>query len=143
MSIDGVDAVDRGPVGAQGPGPGMMGPPMGPTSVAWFTSTDGITWERQDNDLTDKFVSLGLSIRTDGALWLSGIDQSGLATEDEREHGPRPEGFVGQNGAWERIRWDDIHDPDALEYIDPQWFGEAIWYISRQGGGDPVQLDLV
>jgi hypothetical protein len=70
---------------------------------------------------------------------LSGIDQSGLATPEEQAEGPRPEGYVGRDGVWTRIRWEQIHDLDALQYIDPQWSGESLWYISRKGGGDPAQ----
>ena len=115
-----------------------MGPMMGPTSVAWFTSADGHSWTRQSDDLTDKFVSLGLSVRSDGSLWLSGIDQSGLASAEEQETGPRPEGFIGKDGVWTRTRWEEIHDADVAQYIDPQWFGDSLWYISRKGGGDPA-----
>ncbi len=123
--------------GAGAPGSGPMGPMMGPTRVAWFTSAEGRTWTRAADDLTEKFVSLGLSVRLDGTLWLSGIDQSGLATAEEQIQGPRPEGFIGKDGSWTRHTWDQIRDPDVLQYIDPQWDGDSLWYISRKGGGDP------
>lgn len=116
---------------------GVLPPPMGPTSVVWFTSTNGRDWVRQSEKLTDKFQSLGLSVRADGSLWLSGLDQSGLATPEEQALGPRPEGFIGRDGVWERTTWADVHDPDALQYIDPQWFGDELWYLSRKMGGDP------
>ena len=110
---------------------------MGPTSVAWFTSPDGRSWTRQSDDMATKFVSLGLSQRADGSLWLSGIDQSGLASAAEQEQGPVPSGFIGTDGGWTKTEWPQVRDPNALEYIDPQWSGDRLWYLSRKGGGDP------
>lgn len=122
-------------------------PPLrtGPTSVVWWTSPDAVTWTRQPGVLAQHFVSLGLSVRPDGALWVTGIDQSGGGSSGwwERLRGPSAGGLVFDGAAWSRETF-RVRGADAPALLDPQWGEDALFFAAREGrGGDPAEVGLV
>lgn len=121
-------------------------PPLrtGPTEVVWWTSPDGRDWTRQPAPLAEHFVSLGLSVRADGALWVSGIDQSGAERGwwDRTFGDPTAGGLIFDGQSWTRTAWPVGSDAPAL--LDPQWLDDALWYVARDGqGGDPAEAGPV
>ncbi len=122
-------------------------PPLrtGPTKVVWWTSPDAITWTRQPGVLAEHFVSLGLSVRKDGALWVAGIDQSGGGSSGwwDRIRGPSAGGLVFDGDAWSRETF-RVRGADAPALLDPQWSGEELFFAAREGrGGDPAEAGVV
>jgi hypothetical protein len=121
-------------------------PPLrtGPTKVTWFTSPDGLGWTQQPDVLAEHFVSLGLSVRDDGALWVTGIDQSGAERSwfDRTFGSPTAGGLVFDGATWTRTTWSV--DADAPALLDPQWLGDTLWFVGRAGGpGDPAEARQV
>lgn len=124
--------------GAEPPPPPLR---TGPTQVLWFTSADGHNWQQQAEPLAEHFVSLGLSVRPDGLLWVTGIDQGGAERGWWSRHFGDPEaaGLVFDGQRWSRTSW-PVADPDSPALLDPQWLGDALWYVSRGGqAGDPAE----
>ena len=122
-------------------------PPLrtGPTQVVWWTSPDAVTWTRQPGVLAEHFVSLGLSVRPDGALWVTGIDQSGGGSPGwwERLRGPSAGGLVFDGTAWTRETF-RVRGADAPALLDPQWSGDELFFAAREGrGGDPAEAGMV
>lgn len=121
-------------------------PPLrtGPTEVVWWTSPDGRQWARQPGPLAEHFVSLGLSVRDDGALWVTGIDQAGAERSrwDRTFGDPKAGGLVFDGETWTQTAWPVASDAPAL--LDPQWLDDTLWYVARDGhGGDPAEAGPV
>lgn len=114
--------------------------PARDTVVRRFTSPDGRTWTLDPTPPMTQFESLGLAPGADGAWRVSGIDWSEEPPWWERFFPAHVDGFVGGGTAWTRVEWTvDIGDSPAA--IDPQWFGEQLWFIARKGkGGDPALM---
>lgn len=114
-------------------------PPRPPSSVYAFTSPDLVHWTAQPEPIAEKLESLGLSVRPDGELWLTGLDMGG-------KHNPVRAKIIGPALFGRRFdgeRWVDetwwFKDPDAVAFIDPQMFEDGLWYVSRRGThGDPA-----
>jgi len=113
-------------------------PPLrtGVTKLAWYTSVDGETWTRQA-PLREKVASLGLSVRDDGQLWITFLDHQGEAGWKERLFGPPIAGMVW-DGAWTPMEW-SVSDDDAPALVDPQWYGDTLYYVAFDGTGDPAE----
>jgi hypothetical protein len=115
-------------------------PPRPPSYVYAFTSTDLVRWTAQPEPVAEKLESLGLSVRPDGELWLTGLDMSG-------QHNPLRAKIIGPALFGRRFdgeRWVPetwwFKDPDAVAFIDPQMFEDGLWYVSRKGThGDPAK----
>lgn len=120
------------------PDPAASLPPRA-TVVRRFTSPDGETWALDPTPLATGFESLGLARAADGSFRLSGIDWGRERPWYERYLDARVDGFVGDGRAWAREQW--MFDlGDAPFAIDPQWHGEAVWFVARKGkGGDPAK----
>ncbi len=119
-------------------------PRLAQTEVRAFRSTDGgNTWALDPEPLARGLDSLGLSIRPDGAWWLSGLDHSEEPPWWEWYTGPRVRGLEWTpGGTWQRrVWWPDVGDTRSV--IDPQFFGEELWFASRTAGtsGDPADVD--
>lgn len=131
---------------AGGCAPGDEPPPLrtGPTEVLWWTSPDGEVWTRQPGVLAEHFVSLGLSVRPDGALWVTGIDQSGgKQSWWDRLSRPTAGGLVFDGDTWTRRRF-SVRGVDAPALLDPQWLDDELFYVARSGrGGDPAEAGPV
>ncbi len=121
-------------------------PPIDPrlqnTELRAFTSNDGgQTWALYPEVMARGIDSLGLAVRPDGALWVTGHDHITEPPPWERHLGPKVRGLAFDGGRWVRKDWRPDGD-GALAFIDPQWYGDELWYISRQdnSGGDPAEF---
>ena len=109
-----------------------------------FRSADGGTnWTLDPEPLARGLDSLGLSIRADGTWWVSGLDHSEEPPWWEWYVGPRVRGLErAPDGTWRRRTWwPDVGDTRSV--IDPQFFGEELWFASRPiaTSGDPADVD--
>jgi hypothetical protein len=115
-------------------------PPRPPSQVYAFTSPDLVRWTAQAEPVAEKLESLGLSVRPDGELWLTGLDMGG-------KHSPLRAKLLGPALFGRRFdgeRWVDeswrFTDDEAVAFIDPQMFEDSLWYVSRKGThGDPAK----
>lgn len=121
-------------------------PPLDPrllnTELRAFTSADGgATWALYPEVMARGIDSLGLAVRDDGSLWVTGHDHATEPPAWERYLGPKVRGLRFDGTRWTRADWRPSGG-DALAFIDPQWFGDELWYISRQdnSGGDPAEF---
>jgi hypothetical protein len=114
-------------------------PPRPPSHVYAFTSTDLVRWTPQPEPVAEKLESLGLSVRPDGELWLTGLDMGGKHNPIRAKIiGPALFGRRFDGERWEEETW-WFKDPDAVAFIDPQMFEDGLWYVSRKGThGDPA-----
>ena len=112
---------------------------MVPGGVVLFTSPDAQTWTRAPGIVHAGLQSLGLSVRANGDLWVTGLDFSKRATLWERYiAGPPVRGLIFDGEDWEEEAW-EIDDDETPNFIDPQWFGDEVWYVMRPGkDGDPA-----
>lgn len=108
--------------------------------MAWFTSADGGSWTRQPGYAHAGLQSLGLSVRPDGELWLTGMNFRGRAGWLEKYvTGPPVRGARFSGEGWAEAEW-EVDDDATVNFIDPQWLGDELWYVSRPGqSGDPAQ----
>ena len=129
-----------------GCGPDM--PPPDPrlaeSALRVFVSTDkGRTWSLDPTPLARGFDSLGLTVRPDGSLWMTGLDHVDEPPWWEYHTGPRVRGMVWEpGGQWSRTWWwPDVGDTRSV--IDPQWFKDELWFVSRPqvAPGDPADVD--
>ncbi len=125
------------------PAPPENGAPIGQPIVAGgvvlYTSPDAVTWTRVPGTVHGAMQSLGLSVRPNGDLWVSALDFGRRATIWERYvAGPPARGLVFDGEDWREEAW-GIDDDETPNFIDPQWLGDELWYVSRQGrDGDPA-----
>jgi hypothetical protein len=98
-----------------------------------------VHWKRDSAPLAEKFLSLGLSRRADGAVWLTGLSHQGKHSWWEvHVSGPQVVGYVLEGDRWVEESW-SVDDPEAPAFIDPQWMGDELWYVAVEGDfGDPV-----
>jgi len=115
-----------------------------PTEVLAYTSTDGETWQRAPEPLVHDFQSLGLQVQPDGEIRVTGMRVGQVESWWERTFsGTRVRGYTRRDGQWEPASW-VVDDPDSKAFIDPQWFGDELWYMATEGeGGDPVGPERV
>ena len=113
-------------------------PPLrtGVTDLVPFTSPDGVTWTRGE-PMRQKVASLGMSVRDDGALWVTFLDHQGEAGWRERLFGAPVAGMVW-DGEWTEQTWSKS-DSEAPALVDPQWFEDELFYVAFAGTGDPAE----
>ena len=90
-----------------------------------------------------RVVGGGLSDRGDGTWWVTGLDHSEEPPWWEWYTGPRVRGFVrSPDGSFEKKLW-WIDPGDTRSVIDPQWYGDTLWFVSRPPAttGDPADVD--
>jgi hypothetical protein len=118
--------------------------PLHLQSIAAFHSKDLKTWTELPSPPIKGFDSLGLSVRADGKLWVTGNfhrtkDSTGnyfgktILAVPPNPNGNAPIKPVELHGlqydeAWSPITW-TIDDPESRHIIDPQWIGDELWYI--------------
>ncbi len=110
---------------------------MRATELVWFTSADAVTWEAQPDVLATGFNALGLSVRDGGQVWVSGVDHTRPGHPPLRPRRPRVAGLVYDGEAWSARDW-ILDGPEPADAIDPQWFGDELWYVAFSGEGDPA-----
>lgn len=112
---------------------------MRQTALIRYTSTDLQTWTRDPTPVREGFVSLSMSVRPDGELWVTGIDQLGRASWWERNiRAPPVQGLKSRDGEhWTHAEW-RVKDPETPSFVDSQWLGDELWYVAFKGRGDPV-----
>ena len=115
-------------------------PPRPPSHVYAFTSDDLLRWTAQEVPVAEKLESLGLTVRPDGQLWLTGLDMGGKHSPVRAKIlGPALFGRRFDGERWVPETW-WFKDPDAVAFIDPQMFEDSLWYVSRKGThGDPAK----
>ena len=119
----------------------LDGPGLRPSEVLVFTSEDGQSWVRAQDPVAANLDTLGLSVRDEGEVWVTGLDHGRRHPPWERLFGGAVHGLRYSGGTWTRAQW-RVKDPEAPEYIDPQWVGDELWYVARDGGaGDPAQSE--
>lgn len=107
--------------------------------VVLYTSPDGTAWARVPGTVHPSLQSLGLSVRPGGDVWVTGLDFHGRATLWERfVAGPPVRGMVFDGTSWRDQTW-SVDDDDTVNFVDPQWLGDELWYVARPGkAGDPA-----
>ena len=115
-------------------------PARPPSHVYAFTSTDLVRWTAQPEPVAEKLESLGLTVRPDGELWLTGLDMGGKHSPVRAKIlGPALFGRRFDGERWVQETW-WFKDADAVAFIDPQMFEDSLWYVSRKGThGDPAK----
>jgi|GEM_PF-2619406 len=118
-------------------------PRLAQTEVRAFVSADnGATWSLMAEPLAKGMDSLGLSIRDDGTWWVTALDHSEEPPWWEWYTGPRVRGLERTpDGTWSRRTW-WVDTGDTRSVIDPQWFGDELWFASRPTAvsGDPADV---
>lgn len=117
-----------------------MPPPRPPSSVYAFTSPDLQRWTPEPEPIAEKLESLGLTVRPDGELWVTGLDMGGKHNPIRAKIiGPALFGLRFDGTSWVEETW-WFKDPEAVAFIDPQIFEDSLWFVSRQGThGDPAE----
>ncbi len=114
--------------------------PSTPRGVVLHTSADARTWTRVPGYVDAHLETLGLSVRPDGTLWVTGLVfglRPGLW--EQYISGPPVRGLTFDGDAWRPQEW-WVSDPGVVNYIDPQWLDDELWFVSRPGrGGDPAE----
>ena len=112
--------------------PGLDSPSE--SELLLFHGLDGEHFELQQV-ITRNFDSLGL-VEEPGRVVLTGMDHSRHIPWYERYQKPLVHQVVWDGQSWERERTRVA--VDAMALLDPQWQGEAFWYVARSGMGDPA-----
>ncbi|MFT5584427.1 MAG: hypothetical protein ACI9VR_002012 [Cognaticolwellia sp.] len=111
---------------------------MSDSELLLFHAPDGTHFEQQDV-IAQGFDSLGLTQQT-GRVVVTGMNHRRLIPWYERYQRPAVHELVWQGSSsgkgWRIERTRVAVDAPAL--IDPQWQGEALWYVARSGMGDPA-----
>ena len=107
------------------------------TELVAFTSPDARVWTLQPGVLAEGLSTLGLSVREDGEIWVTGVDHLHPLGFFERRGGPKVRGLRYTGEAWEPHTW-SLEGPEEADIIDPQWFGDELWYVAWEGEGDPA-----
>lgn len=119
-------------------------PRLAQTEVRAFRSADrGQTWTLVAEPLAHGLDSLGLQIQADGTWRVTGLDHSEEPPWWEWYTGPRVRGLEGTpKGGWSKQTW-WIDPGDTRSVIDPQWYGDELWFVSRPAAvsGDPADVD--
>lgn len=105
------------------------------SQVLLFHSADGLRFEQQEAAIAQGFDSLGLVQDSDRVL-VSGLDHRRQIPWYERYQSPAVDQLIWDGQSWSRERVAVAVDAPAL--IDPQWQGQALWYVAREGIGDPA-----
>ncbi len=83
------------------------------------------------------FDTLGLS-EHDGTLRLVGLDHQRRIPAWERYVPLRVRGYEGDGETWSPGAW-SVDDEDVVNFIDPQFLGDVLYFTSRSGvTGDPA-----
>lgn len=118
------------------------GPPPSPpganslsdSELLLFHSLDEVHFEQQQV-IAQGFDSLGL-VEQPGRVVVTGLDHRRAIPWYERYQQPAVHQLVWDGQIWTRERTSVAVDAPAL--IDPQWQGDALWYVARAGMGDPA-----
>lgn len=116
------------------PGP----PPNGglaDSELLLFHSEDGRAFRQVGEPLAQGFDALGL-LQQGERVVVTGLDHRRRIPWTERYRTPRVQEWVLEAGTWSQGSRAVAVDAPAL--IDPQWEGETLWYVAREGLGDPA-----
>jgi len=98
-----------------------------------------VTWTQDTDPLVQGFDTLGLD-EQGGELRLVGLMHRRKIQPWEPYLPLRVRGFEGDGETWEQASW-TVDDTDVVNFIDPQFLGDVLYFTSRSGGaGDPAKL---
>ncbi len=113
----------------------LPGGGLGDSELLLFFSEDGRRFRQEGEPLARGFDALGL-VQTPDEVVVTGLDHRRQIPWYERYQTPQVQELVWAQGAWSRRSRAVAVDAPAL--IDPQWAGDTLWYVARDGLGDPA-----